>query len=149
VPDAGAERTECVARAHRLCAASRSVDAAHVAPRHEIGEHDGEDAEQPRQMQGFGAAADAVATDGFRDFQGVAVIAQDIAAGDGFGDAEECQQEGANEDRAIGRSFGHVGERKQQFDDAYHHLPFVLSPTVPHACLRYRGALCGRFLAGG
>jgi len=100
-------------------------------------------------MQSLSPAADAVAAQGLGDFQSIAVVAQDVSPGDGFGDAEKCQQEGADEDRTIGCAFGHVGERKQQFDDAYHHLPFVLSPAVPHTCLRCRGALCGRFWAVG
>jgi len=84
-------------------------------------------------VQGFRAAADIVTAHGFRDFQNVAVVTQDIATGDGFCDAEDCQQESADEDRTIGGALGHVGERKQQFDDADHHLPFVLLSTVPHA----------------
>jgi len=100
-------------------------------------------------MQGFGSAADALAAHRFWDSQRIAVVTQDVAACDGFSDAEDREQERAGEDRTIGGALAHVGKRKQQFDDAYHHLPFVLSPAFTHVFLRCRGALCGRFWAVG
>jgi len=39
-------------------------------------------------VQGFRAAADIFAAHGFRDFQNIAVVTQDITARDGLCDAE-------------------------------------------------------------